>query len=163
MKILSAEQTRAADQATIRNEPIASIDLMERAATKCFDWIIKHRSEHDTYAIFCGVGNNGGDGLVIARLLENKGFKVRLYLIEFSEKYAADCTSNLQRLWDTDVDLVTLKHDSELSFQPSDVIIDAIFGSGLTRPVEGFTKNIIEQINRATNQVVSIDFTIRII
>jgi len=71
MKILTSEQIKKADEFTIQNEPIKSIDLMERAAKQCFEWIKNKYSTKKTFAIFCGVGNNGGDGLVIARMLKS--------------------------------------------------------------------------------------------
>ena len=76
MKVLSPEQVRAVDQYTIEREPIASIDLMERAANGCFDWIIEKYSTAYQFIIFCGHGNNGGDGLAIARRLLEKGYRV---------------------------------------------------------------------------------------
>ena len=69
MKILSVEQIREADRYTIENEPIESVDLMERAATKVFEWLYRRVSREKVIRIFCGMGNNGGDGLVVARLL----------------------------------------------------------------------------------------------
>ena len=91
MKILSALQIREADAYTIANEPIKSIDLMERAATACADWITEHYDKNNSFKIFCGVGNNGGDGLVIARLLHIKGYKVRAILIDEHRKLSDDC------------------------------------------------------------------------
>ena len=80
LKILSTAQIREADQATISNEPIASIDLMERAATACFDWINFHYPEQTSFAVFGGIGNNGGDAFVIARLLQSAGYEVTSYI-----------------------------------------------------------------------------------
>jgi NAD(P)H-hydrate epimerase len=73
MKIFSAAQIREWDAYTIAHEPITSIDLMERAATMCFDWITNHFKNESEYLVFCGTGNNGGDGLAIARMLLHAG------------------------------------------------------------------------------------------
>lgn len=85
MKILTADQTKAADDFTIKNEPISSLNLMERASSNCTSWIIDNYATDVPVIVFCGIGNNGGDGLVIARLLKKKGFNVVVYVVEFSK------------------------------------------------------------------------------
>ena len=86
MKILKADQIRSWDQYTIKHEPIASIDLMERAATKCFEWLDDNGWFFHSFAVFCGKGNNGGDGLAIARMLAIHGCKVSVYILEFGHR-----------------------------------------------------------------------------
>src|SRR5690348_7624324 len=98
MKILSAEEIRLWDQYTIKNEPIASIDLMERAASRCVDWLEENILFATSYSIFCGKGNNGGDGLAIARMLANKSYQVSVHILEFGHKGTEDFQSNLARL-----------------------------------------------------------------
>ncbi|HMI79518.1 MAG TPA: NAD(P)H-hydrate epimerase, partial [Ferruginibacter sp.] len=83
MKIFSAAQIKKWDAFTIANEPIASIDLMERAATACCKWLIGKIFGHYHFHVFCGKGNNGGDGLAIARLLIGHKCKVSVYILEF--------------------------------------------------------------------------------
>ena len=85
MTILSASEIRDWDQYTIINEPVLSIDLMERAAENCVRWIEKRDWKERSFKIFCGKGNNGGDGLAIARMLHNKGFSVSVYILEFGK------------------------------------------------------------------------------
>lgn len=153
MKILTAKEIREADAYTIANKPIASIDLMERAATQCFNWLIE-RYSGKSFQIFCGVGNNGGDGLVIARLLQQAGYVVKVYEVAFSEKRSEDFQTNLKRL-ELEVETITSKDD--FPKLDADVIVDAIFGSGLTRPVEGFTAELIKHINSSNKKVVAID------
>lgn len=156
MKILTVEQTREADAYTIANEPIKSIDLMERAATKCFDWIIKNYNAETEFAIFCGVGNNGGDGLVIARLLAQANYKVSVFVVEFSKNYSPDFQVNLERLKEIKVKVNFLNQDkSSFVLRLNTVVIDAIFGSGLTRPIDGFIAEIVHQINK--KETVAID------
>ena len=78
MKIFSVQQIREWDSFTINHKRIKSIDLMERAADECFDWIVQNFDDDYHFKIFCGRGNNGGDGLAIARLLHSiKIFKFR--------------------------------------------------------------------------------------
>src|SRR5690606_37888176 len=81
MKILTAAQIREADAYTIQNEPVSSYQLMERAAHACFEWIKKHFNHTFRFDIICGPGNNGGDGLAIARMLLVDAYKVKVYLL----------------------------------------------------------------------------------
>lgn len=87
LKILSSKQIRQADFYTIKNEPIKSIDLMERAALKCFEWIQSKYDLSYTFYIFCGSGNNGGDGLAIARMLNLSKYKVYCYQIKLGKNF----------------------------------------------------------------------------
>ncbi|MCB0410196.1 MAG: NAD(P)H-hydrate epimerase, partial [Flavobacteriales bacterium] len=156
MNILSATQIREADAFTIKNEPISSVDLMERAATKCFDWLEKNYQKDNSFAVFCGVGNNGGDGLVIARLLKKAGYQVEVFVLEFSKKYSADFQVNLDRLKELELVPVFLTEaNHSLSIKEKSIVIDAIFGLGLTRPISGFIAEIISQINQ--NEIIAID------
>ena len=83
MRILTSSQVREWDQFTIDHEPILSIDLMERAASACTDWILQHYPSQKSFVVFCGKGNNGGDGLAIARMLTGHGIEVSVYILEF--------------------------------------------------------------------------------
>ncbi|MAY83824.1 MAG: bifunctional ADP-dependent NAD(P)H-hydrate dehydratase/NAD(P)H-hydrate epimerase [Flavobacteriales bacterium] len=155
MKILSVDQIREADQFTIQNEPISSVDLMERAANRAAEWIIAHFPEKESsFDIFCGIGNNGGDGAVISRLLKEAGYKVNTYVLEISSKFSTDLKINLERLSDYQT-LSDGKADFEL--QENSVVIDAIFGSGLSRGVEGFSADIIDKLNDSGHLIISID------
>src|SRR5204862_7799107 len=98
MKILKADQIRSWDQYTIEHEPIASIELMERAATKCFEWLDNNGWFVQSFAIFCGKRNNGGDGLAIAKMLSNSGCKVSVYFLEFGYKETDELQKNLERI-----------------------------------------------------------------
>src|SRR6185369_12988513 len=102
MKILTAEEIRAADAQTILNEPIRSIDLMERAASACVGWIEKNIDRQKRISIFCGLGNNGGDGLAIARMLRLTGYEVQVYVVRYSKKNSADFELNEKRLQEID-------------------------------------------------------------
>ena len=98
MQILTAEQIKAWDQYTIQHEPIASLDLMERASNKCVEWLLKKDWKHRQHLVFCGKGNNGGDGLAIARMLFQNKVPVIVYILEFGKLGSDDFQANLHRL-----------------------------------------------------------------
>ena len=158
MKILTTAQTRAADAYTIQHEPISSIDLMERAAKQCSDWLMKKYDKGVLFSIFCGVGNNGGDGLVIARLLKQEGYDVSVLVVEFSKKYSDDFQVNLNRLKEVSI-APTYLTPNQYAFNllENSIVVDAIFGSGLSKPIGSFIAEIVTQINHAPNTVVAID------
>jgi NAD(P)H-hydrate epimerase len=148
LKILKAEQIRAADAYTIEHEPIASIDLMERAGKLCYEWIKNQFSLERPIRIFCGVGNNGGDGLVIGRLLKKSGYDVEMYVVQYSEDYSADFHSNLLRYKELNFGIHFIKTESDFpELAPDALVVDAIFGSGLNRPVDGIAAHCIDRIN----------------
>ncbi|MFT5725714.1 MAG: hydroxyethylthiazole kinase-like uncharacterized protein yjeF, partial [Bacteroidia bacterium] len=154
MKVLSATQLNSVDLYTIQNEPITSIDLMERAALACSKWIESKYSKSTSIAVFCGQGNNGGDGLAIARLLIKSGYQVDTYVIESEGQPTPDFTKNLSRL--PDYESITeggLNQDLNVYT----LLIDCLFGSGLNRPVEGFMSDVIKIINESATTKISID------
>ncbi len=154
LPIYSSELMQSWDKFTIKNEPITSIDLMERAATNATSHIISSIDFEET-SIFCGPGNNGGDGLVIARQLHLSSKKVTLYLLDFGNQ-TTDFKANLKRLPNTIkiVHLTDLKHSLNVE---TDLIIDCIFGSGLNKPVTGWIGNVINQINAIDAHKLAID------
>lgn len=158
MKILNAEQIRSVDAYTIKHEPIKSIDLMERAANLCFEKILELYPENRKFNVFCGVGNNGGDGLVIARLLFEKGLDVAVYVVKFSDKFSADFRVNETRLKKSGIAIKSIIDERSIpKLSKDDVIIDAIFGTGLARLIEGFIEKVVWAINKSGAPVVSID------
>ena len=160
MKILSAEQIRKADEVTIAQEPIRSIDLMERASIKIKDWIVGQIPSTDSrIAVFCGPGNNGGDGLAVARLLNNNDYLVDVYLLNIGPHRSPDYLANLKRLPRRSyVQTYEIKEGDPLpDLSPYGVIIDAVFGSGLSRPITGYWSNVVSHINAANATRISID------
>lgn len=156
MKILSAEQLNKLDEFTIKNKPINSTELMENAALKCCVWILKNVNTK-RYVVLCGNGNNGGDGFAIARLLYNSGKEVIvLYLAD--GKKSPDNTINFKRLPEV-ISKININDETvDYSFiNNNDVIIDALFGIGLVKPVTGVLEKIILRINELKNTVISID------
>lgn len=157
MQLFSAAEIREWDNLTIAQEPITSVDLMERAADACFRWIIEHFGKNTPVVLFCGKGNNGGDGLAIARLLLKEGYVVSVYIPEAEGSGSPDFQINLKRL----SKLTTVKYIRNSEDFPaqdsSAIIIDAIFGSGLNREPEGLTEELIHFINRQEQPVIAID------
>lgn len=162
MKILSAQQLREADSATIKNEPIASIDLMERAASACTQWLINQFGTNTSFKIFCGLGNNGGDGLAIARQLKGKNFDVEVVVVRYSDKCSDEFLENEKCLQNIPViNISSLKQlapqNCRINSNPQTIFIDAIFGTGLNKPIDGITGDVIHFINNSKCKVVSID------
>jgi NAD(P)H-hydrate epimerase len=157
MKILTAAQTREADAKTIQNEPIASIDLMERASRRFTHRFVQQFPEHNCPVyIFCGLGNNGGDGLAIARMLLAQRYEVSVFIIGEGQG-SEDFEVNLKRLADHP-SIKRIKDASQLPTLPaSGIIIDAMFGSGLNRPLEGLYADAVRFINETNYTVVAVD------
>jgi len=157
MKILSTEQIRELDAYTIENEPITSIDLMERASKSFVKEFQKYFSNQEEVYIFCGLGNNGGDGLAVARLLLALNYQVKTFVIRFSENSSPDFQVNFERLQKIS-SIIKIKEENQIPEIPSNVIvIDAIFGSGLSRGVEGLLVAVIQKINQSKVKIISID------
>lgn len=159
MKILSTQQAQQADQFTIVNEPISSINLMERAA-KVF--VAKFRALYPNptknILIFCGTGNNGGDGLAIARLLHGEHPNVQVFTIGEIKKGSSDFRINLGQLSPKIINshLQSSKDFPEISPQ-NDIILDGLFGSGLSRTIKGLHANLINHLNSSDAPIISID------
>ncbi|MBX2905552.1 MAG: NAD(P)H-hydrate dehydratase [Taibaiella sp.] len=158
MKILSSAQIRACDEYTIRETRIRSLDLMERAANKCVEWIISSFSKDTLFVILCGGGNNGGDGFAIARLLHRRGFGVKAFLVK-NNSLSKDCDYNYQQLLHINPDLVgSIEPGRYITDIPGDiVIIDAILGTGLSRPITGWLETFVQHVNALPNRKIAID------
>lgn len=160
MKIVSAQQLYEADRISIKNQGITAIDLMERAATLCFHWIDKRLNGNKVLIhVFCGTGNNGGDGLVIARLLHQYGYHIKTHVLNCGSKRSEAFLTNYERLKELGVWPEVISCVSELpAVSENDIVIDAIFGLGLTRAPEGIIKEVIQFINSSNAYILSIDF-----
>ncbi|HEX2682604.1 MAG TPA: NAD(P)H-hydrate dehydratase [Ferruginibacter sp.] len=158
MKIFSAAQIRKWDECTIANEPVSSIDLMERAASACCKWLIGKNFGHLHFRIFCGKGNNGGDGLAIARMLAEYHCRVTVYILEFGNIGTKDFQLNLERLHLVSTDIHFIQSaDFFPVLDENDLVIDAMLGSGLNKPLEGIIAALADHINRAAAEIISID------
>ena len=159
MKILSIDKIREADRYTIEHEPISSVDLMERAAGQVFEWLIPFLDGESVVKVFCGTGNNGGDGLVVARLLYEKGFEPKVFMVGNPDKMSPDCKDKVESLRYKTGIVPTPIHSVDVfpAFAEGEIIIDALFGSGLNRPVEGLAAELIEYLNQQNAIRISID------
>jgi hydroxyethylthiazole kinase-like uncharacterized protein yjeF len=157
LKIFSVSQIKAWDAYTIQHEPISSVALMERAAAACVRWINEHVDTAQSFKIFCGKGNNGGDGLAIARMLLANGYPVSTYIMDNPKPGSSDFEINRERLHKISNEIYFLK-DAE-SFPPlnHDVVIDALFGTGLNKRITGIFSKLIHYLNDSAETVISID------
>lgn len=156
MRIFSTEQIRAWDAYTIAHEPIASIDLMERASRAFVDWFYLKFDHTHSVIVVCGTGNNGGDGLAIARMLHDWRYAVSVLIVDSGHR-SPDFSANLDRLPGQVPRVVIGPSDSFPDLPEVDVIVDAIFGSGLSRPPEGVYAAAVEAINKSRGVKVAVD------
>jgi ADP-dependent NAD(P)H-hydrate dehydratase / NAD(P)H-hydrate epimerase len=159
MKIFTSKQIRQIDDYTIKHEPVASADLMERAAEKLLEWYVEKFEISTPLYIFVGPGNNGGDGLALARLLAGSSYRPKVCSVEIAAWKSADWENNMKRLQnETSVTFMKISAIEQFpDITPGSVIIDAIFGSGLSRPADGLAADVIRKINVTNCRVISID------
>ena len=159
MKLFTTKQIAEIDKYTIDNEPIADIDLMERAALQITHWIIKRFSTEQKMVFFAGPGNNGGDALAIVRQLAELDYKCEIYLLDFGKELKGSPAINRKRLEEQKkVKLSRIKNEDDFpETDTTNIIIDGLFGSGLSRPLEGLPAVIVKRINQLKNTVIAID------
>jgi len=159
MKILSVEQIREVDRYTIDHQKILSHDLMERAAASCCSWLEEHLAKDQSISIFCGPGNNGADGLAIARILIKSGYKVKVFILGNFTDHSVDFDKNLKLLQETDASVLSvINSEEDFPHVPSgSIVIDSLFGTGLSRPVEGLMATLINYLNDCLGNIISID------
>lgn len=171
MKLFNAVQIRSLDQYTVEQEPVASVDLMERAADAlCAVLVTEYPSTTTSFYCVAGPGNNGGDTLALARKLCEKGYPVKAYLLYTNScssdtalrpsSLSPDCAVNRQRLIDRFPDVLAeeMTDDPGLPIPAADaVVIDGLFGSGLNRPLKGAFARVVQFINKLPNPVIAID------
>jgi ADP-dependent NAD(P)H-hydrate dehydratase / NAD(P)H-hydrate epimerase len=159
MKLFKSDQIKQIDEHTIDEEPVASIDLMERAAGQIMIWCLQKFDRSRRIFIFAGPGNNGGDGLALARMLKFNGYEPVVCYVEFTEKTTTDWKTNLLRLkTETNAELRYVTAIDQIPvISGNDVIIDAIFGTGITRPAVGIAGDVIRFINQSPATIVSVD------
>ncbi len=151
MKILTDTQIREADRYTIENEPISSIALMERASNVIAEWICNNIDRYTPLTFLIGKGNNGGDGLAVARILYHAGYNCSIFIPFDEEQLTEECLFNLKRL------PIAIKRIDISDIQEEAILIDALLGTGVKGEIKEPLKDIINKINSLTNQVVSID------
>lgn len=158
LPVLTAEQARSVDQLTIQREPVRSIDLMERAATaftRAFLEVLG--SSPRPVLVLCGPGSNGGDGLAIARLLAVRKWYVRVVCPYDPVGSVVDNELNLRRLKELPVEVLMGADRSLPPFRAGEVVIDALFGTGLNRPLTGHYLLVVNELNARRGRVFAVD------
>lgn len=159
MKILSATQIRDCDAFTIQREGIVSFALMERAAMACYEWI-RHQYNNDRkFVVLCGMGNNGGDGLALTRILIQEGYDARAFVWKHTAEFSKDAAENFKLLQSLAPERLSVVDD--LSFidnmPPEGILVDAFLGTGLSRKVDGDSANLINAVNELPNTKIAVD------
>ncbi|WCO00387.1 NAD(P)H-hydrate dehydratase [Psychroserpens ponticola] len=160
MKIFSKEQIYEGDRLTAKKQGITSTELMERAGIQIFNWLhIRMQGAQVPIHVFCGIGNNGGDGLVVARHLITHGYNVKTYIVNCSDKRSKDFLVNYDRIKETTKEwpaMLTCKQDFP-QIHKDDIIIDAIFGIGLNRPVDEWVTQLFMHFRASQAYTLSVD------
>lgn len=160
MKIFSKEQIYEGDQLTAKKQNISSTELMERAGMQIFNWLhVRMQGAQVPIHVFCGIGNNGGDGLVIARHLFTHGYNVHTYIVNYSDKRSKDFLANYDRIKQTTKSWPKMMN-SEADFpeiHKDDIIVDAIFGIGLNRPAGPWVQALFMHFRNSGAFTLSVD------
>ncbi len=158
LKLISATQMHEADAHTIKTEPIFSLDLMERASKAFVNCFCNHFPDKNiSISVYCGTGNNGGDGLAIARLLKADGYQnINVKIAQFSDHSTADFDTNFTRIKEASIDFIELKAD-DLPQENAAILIDALLGSGLNKPLTGAYAGLVKELNLLQKQVIAVD------
>ncbi|MDP5081412.1 MAG: NAD(P)H-hydrate dehydratase, partial [Winogradskyella sp.] len=162
MKLFSKEQIYEGDRLTTERQKIASTDLMERAGIQIFNWIhARMQGAQVPIHVFCGIGNNGGDGLVLSRHLITHGYNVITYIVNCSDKRSKDFLINYDRIKNVTKDwpkMLSCKGNfSEISIQEKDIIVDAVFGIGLNRQPSKWVQQLFQKFRASKAFTLSID------
>ncbi|MGZ5197706.1 MAG: NAD(P)H-hydrate dehydratase [Kaistella sp.] len=157
MKIFTSQQIKKCDAFTVENEPVTSLKLMERAASACADWLSERFSRDTEFNIFCGNGNNGGDGFAISRLLYQKGFDVNVF-VNPEHGFSVDAKINFERIKDiSGIEILNFSNLENIDFKNQSVIVDALFGTGLSRNLEGEYAEVILKLNSINVPKIAVD------
>jgi len=159
MKIFTATQIKDIDRFTILNEPISSIELMERAANRLFVWYVNRFDRGKKVVVFVGPGNNGGDGLALARILSETGYRVEVHYVKFTDKTSSEWELNFQKIKDNpqiNINIIQSLDDFPVLYE-DDVVVDSIFGVGLSKKPEGLPRDVIKKINDSPSTTISVD------
>ncbi|MDR1729439.1 MAG: NAD(P)H-hydrate dehydratase [Prevotellaceae bacterium] len=158
MKLFKTPQTKELDEYTIQHEPVDSFVLMERASLAFFNKMLPYLEGDCRICIFAGTGNNGGDALVVARLLLIAGQSVRTFLVNPQNRLSPDCKKAKEKLLAAfPYALMEIDEAEKIIFSSADYVVDGLFGSGLNRPLEGVFAEVVSIINHSGATVFSID------
>ena len=159
MKLFTCRQIAEIDRMTMQLEPIASIDLMERASEQIAGWMIENLPIYHPILVFAGPGNNGGDALAVARMLAQANYKCTVFLVSLGRELRGDPAENWHRLLDQNKILVKKINSTDdfPAIPENSVILDGLFGSGLNKPLEGLAAQLVRYINQSGTRIISID------
>lgn len=160
MKLVSGLQMKQIDQEAITRYGIPSILLMEHAAYSVYRWIQDEYKEAKSISILCGPGNNGGDGLALARQLATwSSHDVKVILLATEKQLSVDGRCYYEICKQTHIPLIFLEEGNQIEdmLQNSEIIVDALFGTGLSRSIEGKYYTVIEKLNQLGKVVISVD------
>jgi NAD(P)H-hydrate epimerase len=161
IKIFTTEKVKELDRYTIENEPVSSVDLTERASVLFVQEFTHRFSRQYRIVVFAGFGNNGADALAVARLLKEESYNVITCLFNTKLHLSPDCLENKHRLIEADAEgfreIVPGSAFTLPELGGNDIVIDGLFGTGLSKPIEGAFAELIGQINESGARVVSID------
>ena len=159
LPLLTASQIREADAYTIKHEPISSLNLMERACKAFTGWFVNGFTDNtQAITVYCGTGNNGGDGLAIARMLYAHAYlNIKVVIARFSERSSPDFDVNLERLIAENISYTEIYPGSDIPEDKGEIIIDAILGSGLNKPLQGDYARLVRYLNGLSKTVVAVD------
>lgn len=158
MKLLNANQIKSADKFTLEEQKISSLQLMERAAETAVEYLISKFRNTQKFYIFCGKGNNGGDGFAIARLLYQKSYDVEVFTDLSNINFSDEAKTNFQKVKSiSGIDLNDFSEVENMRFKANSIILDCIFGIGLNRKIEGKIERLIQVLNTINLKKNSID------
>ena len=159
MKIYNAAQIRAWDAYTIEHEPVGSVELMNRAARAFTDWLVQiYPDSQRPVCVFAGTGNNGGDGLAVARLLHRQFYEVQVVICDFSGQHSADFEAQRVVMPEGVAMTVLREWNEPVAVAENAIVVDALFGTGLSRPLDGESwPQLIDYLNTLPNEIVAID------
>lgn len=159
MKLFSASQVKEWDLFSMREQQASSDTLMERAAGACYHWLsINGFTDGRRIRICCGKGNNGGDGLALARILLQHNSNVTVYVLETGKPGSEDFQLNLLRFHQVSSDIHFIQSDAYFPvIGPGEIVIDALFGSGLRMPLQETAARLVSHINNSPGTIISID------
>jgi NAD(P)H-hydrate epimerase len=160
MKVCNVKEIRELDRRTIEEYGVPAEILMENAGEAAYNVIRKECGiDGKRFAVFCGPGNNGGDGFVVARHLHAAGADVRVFILADRSKYRGEARKNLDILSKFPVAIMDVKSARQLTttLRATDIVIDALLGTGIDRPVEGIMRQAIDAVNKSGRKVFAID------
>ncbi|MBC7555722.1 MAG: NAD(P)H-hydrate dehydratase [Chryseobacterium sp.] len=158
MKLFTSKQILELEKKTLIEDKITSLELMERAAEKFAKTIIADYRKSENIYIFCGNGNNGGDGFASARLLHYEFFNIKVFIDLKNQKYSESAEFNLNRIKkNSGIEIYDFSEIKNFKIQKKDIIVDALFGIGLNRKLSGKSEELIDILNEIDSVKVSVD------